>query len=77
MIERGIVSIRELRQTLEDSGADAPMTSLTLVQVERLIAEIEDAPHELVAAAFVVLADEITKLAKLCETRSTPKDWPK
>ncbi|MDP9809415.1 hypothetical protein J2W42_002263 [Rhizobium tibeticum] len=74
LVARGIASIRELRLTLDESGADTPMTSRTLSEVETLIAEMDDTPNELVAAAFVVLCDEINKLLKICETASATEE---
>jgi len=42
--------------------------------VETLIAEMDDTPNELVAAAFVVLCDQINRLLRLCETTSANED---
>ncbi|RDJ05682.1 hypothetical protein [Rhizobium grahamii] len=61
MVAGGTASIHDLRATLDQHGADTPMASRTLREVERLIAEMGDTPNELVAAAFVVLCDQINK----------------
>ncbi|OWW04588.1 hypothetical protein ATY81_00940 [Rhizobium sp. R72] len=73
MVARGIARIHELRHTLDGSGADTPMASRALSEIGTLIEEMDDTPDELVAAAFMVLCDEINTLLKVCETASAPK----
>ncbi|WP_431323058.1 hypothetical protein [Rhizobium sp. YTU87027] len=73
LVARGIASIHELRLTLDESGTDTPMTSRALSEVETLISGMDDTPNEVVAAAFMVLCDEINTLLKICETPSGTK----
>lgn len=74
LVARGVASIRELQHTIDASGVDTPMASRTLREVETLIAEMDDTPNELVAAAFVVLCDQINRLLRICETTSANED---
>ncbi|OWV98665.1 hypothetical protein ATY81_26940 [Rhizobium sp. R72] len=74
LISRGVVNIRDLRLTLDESGAATPMASRALEEADALIAEMDDTPDELVAAAFMVLCNEINTLLKVCETASATKE---
>ncbi|OWV94150.1 hypothetical protein [Rhizobium sp. R693] len=74
LVTRGIASIHELRLTLDESGVNTPMASRALSEVETLIAEMDDMPNELVAAAFMVLCDEINTLLRTCDTPSATKE---
>lgn len=73
LVARGINCIHELKHALDSSGADTPMASRTLRDIETLISEMEDTPDELVAAAFLVLCEQINRMLSICESVSETK----